>query len=332
MSDAGGEYKSDAFLKHLKDAGIKVLQSAPHTPQQNGRAERFMRTIMDKAQAMRLEACAPQSWWEFAVLHALHCYNRTPVSRLDWQTPYYVLNNEIPNISHLRVFGCGAYVHIPEARRTNKLSPKSELMIYLGRQAGMKADTFMRTPNTLFYSDKALFDELYFPKCLSGDKQGKTHGTTCLSRPASNQPPYNASDDTTPGDLDLAPPEPPKRRRALQPDRVDAAPPDNSEKPAEQHALPPVSDPVSAPPEPRWSARLRKTTTCPDNVYGQRHPTEISGDIDGLVLGNVWLRTNRVAPEGVPRQISQCQETFLSILSLILQVLRVIIRILQRMK
>jgi transposase InsO family protein len=56
MSDAGGEYKSDVFLKTLKDAGITVLQSTPHTPQQNGCAERFMRTIMDKAQAMRLEA------------------------------------------------------------------------------------------------------------------------------------------------------------------------------------------------------------------------------------------------------------------------------------
>ena len=32
MSDAGGEYKSNAFLKHLKDAGITVLQSVPHIP------------------------------------------------------------------------------------------------------------------------------------------------------------------------------------------------------------------------------------------------------------------------------------------------------------
>ena len=54
------------------------------------------------------------------------------MSCLDWQTPYYILNNEIPDISHLRVFACGAYVHIPEARQVNKLSPKSELMIYLG--------------------------------------------------------------------------------------------------------------------------------------------------------------------------------------------------------
>ena len=75
MSDAGGEYKLDTFMKSLKDASITVLQSAPHTPQQNGRAECFMCTIMDKAQSMRLEACIPQSWWEFAVLHAAHCYN-----------------------------------------------------------------------------------------------------------------------------------------------------------------------------------------------------------------------------------------------------------------
>jgi hypothetical protein len=33
MSDAGGEYKSDAFLKTLKDVEIKILQSALHTPQ-----------------------------------------------------------------------------------------------------------------------------------------------------------------------------------------------------------------------------------------------------------------------------------------------------------
>ena len=80
MSDASGKYKSDAFIKHLKDDSITVLQSVPHTPQQNGHAECFMCTIMDKAQAMRLEACLPDSWWEFAVNHAAHCYNRTPVT------------------------------------------------------------------------------------------------------------------------------------------------------------------------------------------------------------------------------------------------------------
>ena len=52
MSDAGGEYKSDKFLTTLKDNGINVLQSVLHTPQQNGHAECFMCTCMDKAIAL----------------------------------------------------------------------------------------------------------------------------------------------------------------------------------------------------------------------------------------------------------------------------------------
>jgi len=114
MSDAGGEYKSDTFLKTLKDAGIKILQSAPHTPQQNSHAERFMRTIIDKAQSMQFDACIPQSWWEFAVMHATHVYNRTPMCRLKWDTPYTLLNGEAPDVSYLKVFGCSAYMHIPK--------------------------------------------------------------------------------------------------------------------------------------------------------------------------------------------------------------------------
>ena len=61
MSDAGGEYKSEAFSKMLREKGIKILTSAPHTPQQNGRAERFMRTMMDKAEALRFTAYMPES-------------------------------------------------------------------------------------------------------------------------------------------------------------------------------------------------------------------------------------------------------------------------------
>jgi hypothetical protein len=34
--------------------------------------------------------------------------------RLKWDTPYTLLNGEVPDVSHLKVFGCGAYVHIPK--------------------------------------------------------------------------------------------------------------------------------------------------------------------------------------------------------------------------
>jgi transposase InsO family protein len=75
MIDAGGEFKSEELRMFLKELGINILTSVPHMHQQNGRAERFIRTIVEKAQAIRLEACIPQNWWEFAVNYTVHVYN-----------------------------------------------------------------------------------------------------------------------------------------------------------------------------------------------------------------------------------------------------------------
>ena len=165
MSDAGGEYNSKAFDTMLKDRGIEILQSIPYAHQQNGRAERIIRTLMEKAESMRLHACLPQSWWEFSVEHATHVYNRTPLRRLEWQTPYQLLNNERPSVAHLRVFGCGTYVFIPAETRANKLAPKSELMTYLGNAPGAQGFMFMRSPNNvLFFATQCIFDESLFPR------------------------------------------------------------------------------------------------------------------------------------------------------------------------
>ncbi|PIL22579.1 hypothetical protein GSI_15268 [Ganoderma sinense ZZ0214-1] len=136
----------------LKDKGIEIIPSAPHIHQQNGRAERIIRTLMDKSEAMRHDACIPQSWWEFSFEHAAHLHNRTPTRRLEWRTPYELLNGTKPDISHLRVFGCGAYVFLPPEVRKNKLSPKSELMIYLGVGAGNHNHKFMRLPNNVIFT------------------------------------------------------------------------------------------------------------------------------------------------------------------------------------
>jgi len=194
MLDAGGEYKSVAFLKALNEQGIKVLQSAPHTPQQNGCAERFNRTIMDKAEAMRHEACLPDSWWEFSVEQAIHLYNCTSMARLNNETPFYRMEGGIPDMSHLKVFGCTAYVFLPSEIRKDKLSPKSELITYLGIEQGLKAHRFMRSSNRLFHAPKALFDEEYFPQCKT---QSQRH-TTRLNKPINEQPHHQEIDDTAP--------------------------------------------------------------------------------------------------------------------------------------
>ena len=73
--DAEGEFKSQEFTIFLRELGIDILTSVPHMHQQNGHAERFICTVMDKAQAMHLDACLPRNWWEFTVDCTTHVYN-----------------------------------------------------------------------------------------------------------------------------------------------------------------------------------------------------------------------------------------------------------------
>jgi hypothetical protein len=125
---------------------------------------------VEKAQAIRLEACIPQNWWEFAVNYAVHVYNRTPLkhSSNDYKTPFERLHHTKPDVAHLGVFRCGAYVFLPEDVQSNSLSPRSELMTFIGLVKGTKGYIFMRSPNNnVFTTIQALFDRTLFLKCLN---------------------------------------------------------------------------------------------------------------------------------------------------------------------
>jgi hypothetical protein len=180
MSDGGGEYQSKAFHRMLADQGIELLLSPPCTPQVNGRAKHFMRTLTEKADAMRHTSGTPDSWWEFAVEHAVHVYNRTPLHRIGWKTPFELVHKELPNIDHLCVFGCGAYVFIPSEDRPNKLAPKSELMTYVGW--GVTGHQFISRSGALKRSAHALFDKSIFPR-LSKHAQPRRTGQATAPEP-----------------------------------------------------------------------------------------------------------------------------------------------------
>jgi hypothetical protein len=59
--DQGTEYLNSTFETILKDNGILLIPSPPYAHEVNGRAERFMRTMSDKANAMRHNAGIPDS-------------------------------------------------------------------------------------------------------------------------------------------------------------------------------------------------------------------------------------------------------------------------------
>ena len=241
MIDAGGEFKSDGLRMFLKELGINILTSVPHMHQQNGRAERFIRTIVEKAQAIRLESCIPQNWWEFAVNYAVHVYNCTPLKHAsnDYRTPFKRLQRTKPDVAHLRVFGCGAYVFLPEDTRTNNLSPRSELMTFIGLSEGTKGYIFMRSPNNIvFTAIQALFDETLFPKCPNMHRPGYTPvGITPDNLQGEHNIPPDDENEDHGGDL------PPL------PYRLDGQVPWQHMQPPPQPPQPPVQYPSQSPPQ-----------------------------------------------------------------------------------
>ena len=158
-----------------------------------------MCSVMDKSEAMRHEACIHESWWEFSIAHATHVYNHAPLCHHNWRTPFEVLHGSQPDIAHLHIFGCTAYVHLPEDVQANKMAPKSELMVYIGVAPGNESNfLFMRSSNNvLFTSAHALFDKACFPHYA---KPTHTQPTAQVAPPITGEhepirPPPPADDD-----------------------------------------------------------------------------------------------------------------------------------------
>lgn len=137
-SDRGGEYTSRAFQEFCKENGIKHQLTAAYTPQQNGVSERKNRTILDMARSMLKGKHMPTSFWAEAVACAVYLLNRCPTKSVRFKTPLEVWNGHKPGVSHLKVFGCIAYAHVPDQKRT-KLEDKGEKCIFIGYDNRTKA-------------------------------------------------------------------------------------------------------------------------------------------------------------------------------------------------
>lgn len=76
-SDNGGEYCNAKFQRLCDESGIIHQKSCPHTPQQNGLAERYNRTIIERARCMLFDSKLSRVFWAEAVLTAVVIMNST---------------------------------------------------------------------------------------------------------------------------------------------------------------------------------------------------------------------------------------------------------------
>ncbi|MCO5602687.1 hypothetical protein L7F22_056823 [Adiantum nelumboides] len=110
---------------------IASMGGCRYTPQQNGVAEQKNRHIAEVARALMSEKNVPHCYWAEAVSTALYIMNRIPTAAVHNVTPEEKFSGKKPDLGHLKVFGCIAYVHVPDELRT-KLDPKAEKCIFIG--------------------------------------------------------------------------------------------------------------------------------------------------------------------------------------------------------
>ncbi|WJZ99277.1 hypothetical protein VitviT2T_017734 [Vitis vinifera] len=101
------------------------------TSQQNGRAERKLRHILDTVRALLLSAKVLAPFWGEAGLHAVHAINRIPSVVIHNQTPYERLFGSPPDYHHIRSFGSACF-DLLQPYEHNKLEPRSRLYCFLG--------------------------------------------------------------------------------------------------------------------------------------------------------------------------------------------------------
>lgn len=142
-TDGGGEYVNKEFIDYLSSKGIEHQTTAPYSPQQNGVAERTNRTITEKARSILAQSALPQAYWEDAFQVAVYLKNRSPHRYLSGQIPYDKWFGRRCDLSHLRVFGCRALVHVPSPHR-QKLDLKAQEAIFVG---------YSENPNTYIFRD-----------------------------------------------------------------------------------------------------------------------------------------------------------------------------------
>ena len=163
QSDGGGEYISKIFQIFLLDKGITHQLSCPHTPEQNGLAERKHRHIIETSITLLQTASLPPQFWSFACQVAVYLINRMPTSVLNNKSPFELLFKSIPEITHLRVFGCSCFPLL-RPYNTTKLQPRTTKCIFLGYAAKYKGYICYEVCHKRVYvSRHVIFDETNFP-------------------------------------------------------------------------------------------------------------------------------------------------------------------------
>lgn len=110
-----------------------------------------------------LYALIPPSYWHHALHMATYLHNILPSKVLSFYSPTEILYWKEPTYSHLRVFGCLYYVHLPSTS-IHKLQSRSVPCVFLGFPSNHRGYKCLDlSTNKIIISHHVTFDESSFP-------------------------------------------------------------------------------------------------------------------------------------------------------------------------
>ncbi|CAI5482202.1 unnamed protein product [Closterium sp. Yama58-4] len=182
-SDRGGEFLGKQFTDFVDGKGIVHDLTCPYTPQQNGMAEREMRTVVESVRTMLLHMGVQHYWWHLALRQAVWVRNCLERSATPGTTPYQLLTGEKPDLSLARVWGCMAQFLVPEQQRGGKLKPKAKWGLHLGVSEASKGWELLDIADNrvVTTSDVVLCEDLSLEEWKS--EHGPVSGRTQMATP-----------------------------------------------------------------------------------------------------------------------------------------------------
>lgn len=133
-SDRGTEYTGGRFAEIMKKENIEPDWGPPYTPELNGVAERFNKTIQRTIRALMCDSGLPASMWELAAEEAVHTYNITPHKSINYEVPVRKFSPKARcHLEQIRRFGCIAYIKLPKTEtKFSNVSIKAVLVGHTG--------------------------------------------------------------------------------------------------------------------------------------------------------------------------------------------------------
>lgn len=158
-SDNGTELKNAKTKQMMDKLGIFHTFTNVHTPEQNGRIEREMRTIVEAARtAIHMNELDEKLWAE-AMNHAIFTINQTGTSNVPGKSPAELWFGRKMKIEKLRPFGCECYV-LTQKQKRGKMDRKSEKGILVGYDIDSPCyRVYLKEKREIISSDNVIFDE-----------------------------------------------------------------------------------------------------------------------------------------------------------------------------